>query len=106
MSEQWTQVEAVQLCIEIERVCPTYGCHVALTGGLLYKPGPRKDCDLLIYRIRQWGEIDMEGLWAALSAIGVEKTSGFGWCYKATYKGKQIDFLFPEETGGEYVKDE
>jgi len=106
MTDQWTQEEAVQLCTEIEKICTKYGCHVALTGGLLYKAGPRKDCDLLFYRIRQWDEIDMEGLWAGLSIIRIKQTSGFGWCYKATYRGKKIDFFFPEEEGEEYVKHE
>ena len=49
----WTQQHAIELCKRIESVCPRYGCHVALTGGLLYKDGPRKDCDILFYRIRQ-----------------------------------------------------
>lgn len=33
----WTQAEAVALAKKIEAVCPAFGCHVALTGGLLYK---------------------------------------------------------------------
>lgn len=33
----WTQQEAVDLCVIIESVCVEFGCHVALTGGLLYK---------------------------------------------------------------------
>ncbi len=103
---KWTQAEAIALCREIEAICPPFGCHVALTGGLLYKDGPRKDCDLLFYRIRQVEEIDEDGLFGALSAIGVEKASGFGWCHKATYQGKQIDCFFPEEQGGEYVSGE
>lgn len=43
----WTQAEAIALCREIEQICPRFGCHVALTGGCLYKDGPRKDADLL-----------------------------------------------------------
>ena len=100
----WTLEEAIALAQKIEAICPRYGAHVALTGGLLYKSGKRKDCDLLFYRIRQVGAIDHENLFIALKSIGVEKTSGFGWCHKATYNGKPIDFFFPEETGGEYVQ--
>lgn len=100
----WTQAEAIELCTRIEVTCPLYGCHVALTGGLLYKTGPRKDCDLLFYRIRQVKKIDMPGLWKSLAALGVEKCRGFGWCYKATYQGKTIDCFFPEEEKGpDYV---
>lgn len=100
---QWTQDEAISLCIEIENICPQFGCHVALTGGLLYKDGPRKDCDILFYRIRQRDTIDQNGLWDALASIGVERTRGFGWCHKATWRGKNIDMFFPENDSGEYV---
>ena len=93
----WTQPEAIALCVSVEGICPAYGCHVALTGGLLYKNGNRKDCDLLFYRIRQRSEIDMDGLWSALDEIGLVKLSGFGWCYKAKFKGKSVDCFFPEE---------
>lgn len=101
----WTHEEAVELCRKIEAVCPEHGCHVALTGGTLYKDGGRKDCDILFYRIRQSPEIDMEGLVDALADIGVEFSSGFGWCVKFTYEGKKIDAFFPEEDG-EYPTDD
>ena len=99
---QWTQAEAVALCREIEAACPPFGCHVALTGGTLYKDGPRKDLDVLFYRIRQVKEIDEAGLFLALADIGVERRSGFGWCIKALYRGKNIDCFFPEQAEGEY----
>lgn len=98
----WTQAEALRLCREIEAVCPEYGAHVALTGGLLYKDGPRKDADLLFYRIRQVEEIDTDGLFERLKEIGIAKVRGLGWCHKATWNGKPIDFFFPEEDGNEY----
>lgn len=101
----WTQDEAIELCKAIEAVCPPFGCHVALTGGLLYRAGPRKDCDILFYRIRQTKQIDMDGLLAALVKIGMEKPHGWGWCYKSKLLGKSIDCFFPEEQGGEYVSD-
>lgn len=99
----WTQKQAVALCREVEAVCPPFGCHVALTGGTLYKEGPRKDLDLLFYRIRQIDEINLEGLWAALADIGLERIRGFGWCHKARYGGKPIDCFFPESVGGENI---
>ncbi|WP_315136425.1 hypothetical protein [Achromobacter marplatensis] len=98
----WTQQEAIDLCIAVEAICPPFGCHVALTGGTLYKDGPRKDCDLLFYRIRQVEEIDQAGLFEALKAIGVERKSGFGWVHKAVYGGLNIDMFFPEAEDGEY----
>ena len=102
----WTQEEAIQLCRLLEALAPTFGCHVALTGGCLYKDGERKDCDILLYRIRQVSAIDTEGLFAALSLIGFEGIAGFGWVFKAKYKGKSVDLFFPEEVGGEYVPSE
>lgn len=99
----WTQSEAIKLCTKIESICPQFGCHVALTGGALYKTGYRKDLDILFYRIRQVKQIDMDGLWIALERIGIKKKSGFGWCYKAKYGIKSVDCFFPEEESGEYV---
>ena len=95
MPPKWTQAEAIALCIKVEAICPQFGCHVALTGGLLYKDGERKDCDLLFYRIRQTEKIDYEGLWMALDEIGLQQYSGCGWCYKAEYKGKKGRLLLP-----------
>lgn len=98
----WDQDEAIALCIAIEAICPQYGCHVALTGGLLYKDGRRKDADILFYRIRQEPQIDVEGLFTALGQIGITKESGFGWCVKGKKDGKNIDFFFPESEGEDY----
>lgn len=93
----WTQAEALALCARMEEVTPEFGCHVALTGGLLYKEGPRKDADILLYRIRQTPKIDLDGLFEALAKIGIERTRGYGWVHKARYQGKPIDLFFPEE---------
>ena len=103
---KWTQAEAIDLCVKVEAICPKFGCHVALTGGLLYKQGERKDCDLLFYRIRQVEQIDFDWLWDALNEIGLEMVSGFGWCYKGKYCGRSVDMFSPEEQGGEYNPDE
>ena len=101
----WTQPEAIALCVAIEAICPKYGCHVALTGGLLYKDGLRKDCDILFYRIRQQKQIQIEAMWQELVRIGFIKVSGFGWCFKAEYgpQRKKVDCFFPEEEKGEYI---
>lgn len=103
---RWTQSEAIALCAEVEKLVPACGCHVALTGGCLYKEGERKDLDLLFYRIRQIPVIEMDMLWQELATIGIVKVSGHGWVYKALYNGKGIDCFFPEETGGEYTDEE
>jgi hypothetical protein len=95
----WSHSQAVDLCRKIEAICPAFGCHVALTGGTLYRDGERKDADILFYRIRQVEVIDIDGLMAALKLIGIQPGDDFGWCYKATYHGKKIDFFFPERDG-------
>ncbi len=102
MNTKWTLVESIDLCRKIEAVCPKFFCHVALTGGVLYKEGERKDLDILFYRIRQQDEIDFDGLDEALGELGLNYTSGFGWCWKYKYQGKNIDIFFPEEEGNEY----
>jgi hypothetical protein len=96
----WMRDEAIDLCRAIEEVAPAFGCHVALTGGLLYKFGPRKDCDVLFYRIRQVDEIDIDGLFDALKPLGIERvTDKASWCIKATHAGRHIDCFFPELPG-------
>jgi hypothetical protein len=80
----------------IEAICPEYGCHVALTGGCLYKDGPRKDLDLVFYRIRHVPEIDVWKLLEELKNIGFSKVVGGGWRYVAQYEGKTVDLLFPD----------
>ena len=92
---------AVLICREIEQVAPDFGCHVALTGGCLYKDGDRKDLDILFYRIRQIKEIDKDGLFKALEKLGMSDISGFGWLHKAKHGVHSIDIFFPEEQEGE-----
>lgn len=104
----WSQLEAIDLCRRLERMAPKFGAHIALTGGCLYKKGPRKDVDILIYRIRQQDSIDIGGFIDELSRMGVYVDPGaFGWVYKAcTEDGRNIDFFFPEEQGDQYEEAE
>jgi hypothetical protein len=81
----------------LEGICPQFHCHVALTGGCLYKDGRRKDADVLFYRIRQQKVIDEVGLIAKLKELGFEIVKRSGWVLKVTYEGKPIDMFFPEE---------
>ena len=94
--------DGVEICRLIEGVAPEFGCHVALTGGTLYKDADRKDIDILFYRIRQVTEINQDGLFAVLEGLGFKKPTGFGWCFKSEYRGHKLDMFFPEEQGGEY----
>lgn len=79
---QWILPEALELCTLIQSISPAFNCHPALTGGLLYKTGPRKDCDIVIY---QRGDVDgkrepinWEGLWVALAFAGLDMLHDYG----------------------------
>lgn len=101
--EPWTQEEAFRFCHLVEQIAPEFGAHVALTGGLLYKDGPRKDCDIVLYRIRQREVVDFDGLWAALKPHGVEFVADYGWCKKLKYEGKPVDAFDPDEDAWENI---
>ena len=96
-SVAWTQKQAISFCTSLEGIAPAYGAHVALTGGLLYRSGKRKDCDVVIYRHGGWPEpIDRAGLQAACeSMLGMITVRATGRVYKMLDKdGKQVDLLF------------
>lgn len=95
----WTQRDVFKLCVGLEEIAPAFGAHVALTGGLLYKLGKRKDADILFYSIRQVDVIDISGLLNSMKEIGFTAISGpyHNWLYKAEYEGKPVDLFFPEE---------
>lgn len=102
----WTKEEAFAFCRIMEAVAPTYGAHVALTGGLLYKDGERKDCDILLYRIRERETpVDFDAMFAALIPYGVQFVDDFGWCKKITWNGKKVDVFDPDNDGEYPTKD-
>jgi hypothetical protein len=92
----WTREEALKLATEVEAIAPQFGAHVGLTGGLLYKEGPRKDADLLFSRIRQEA-LNLAGLLVALEGVGLVVFADHGFVKKASYNGKVVDLLFPEQ---------
>lgn len=99
----WTTAAALSLCKRIEAVCVPFGVHVALTGGLLYKDGPRKDCDIMLYAVRQQ-EPDWFRLWDVLEQIGLTVHANYGFVIKARYAGLPVDILRPDfPDNGEYA---
>lgn len=98
----WTQAEAIQLATKLESIAPEYGAHIALSGGCLYREGPRKDLDIVVYRIRQKTLEKSEFLFALLQ-LGIVVVRDCGFVVKArTSSGRPVDFLFPEDKTGEY----
>jgi hypothetical protein len=106
MSEVWTLETAAQLCRMVEDIAPSFGAHVALTGGCLYKDGERKDVDLVFYCIRQCDAIDEQGLLDGLALEGFSIGKQHGWVYKAMYEGKEVDLFFPEAYPAGIPRDE
>lgn len=98
MENPWTQEAAIELCRKIEAFAPNYNLHVALTGGLLYKDGPRKDCDIVLYRVRH-EPANWAGLWTEAKEHGLVCVEDFGWCKKCRYEGKPVDIFDPDEDG-------
>ena len=99
----WTIDEAREVCKLINSVSLPFNCHPALTGDLLYKDGPRKDCDIVIYQRGDTkgvkADIDWVGLWVALKNVGIELRWDYGYCKKCLWKGKMIDILDPTDDG-------
>lgn len=96
----WTFETAQPLIKKLEACLPAAGCHVALTGGVLYKEGQRKDLDLIIYRVRN-ANINNTRMLEAFDACEVTIIRRYGWMYKASYNGNPIDILIPESKGTE-----
>jgi hypothetical protein len=108
VSNQWSTLEAIALIRSLEPLAAKCGYHLALTGGLLYKDGPRKDADIVIYRVRQ--ELKsaerLARMFTMFESVGVSFADCYDnsaqWIRKATFNGKQIDFFYPEAGFGSY----
>lgn len=111
----WTQEQAIALCKTLEEVAPSYGIHIALTGGCLYggqtgNVDNRKDCDIILYRIRQ-KEMDLPGFFKLIENKGVTRLDDNKnpWCHKfqsTIWPFGLIDFLIPEAPRPEKLEEE
>lgn len=107
----WTQQEAIALCVVLEPVAAAHRCHVALTGGLLYKEGQRKDCDIIVYfegkkktdiELTTFVQcVDRNALLQAFWTVGLAYQDIYSRVVKCLYYGKPVDLIFPE-LDGEY----
>ncbi len=104
LDEQESEVEsectyemAVALCAALYKVLEPEGYYPALTGGLLYKEGNRKDIDIVIYRNRQkiqgFEVVDIANL---LAKVHLNITDSFGFVTKAEWHGFIVDIFNPE----------
>lgn len=100
----------VELCRLVHSVSPAFGIFPALTGGVLYRDGQRKDYDVILYHHRQL-EQDYRQLGAALLLLGITDPDGNAlwrdadprWCTKAKWAGNSVDFLCPDVEGDNYA---
>ncbi len=87
----------IRLCKILFEKLSDKGIYPALTGGLLYKSGNRKDIDIVLYRNRQSvEEFETIELKEILSVAGVEITGFFGFVTKAKWEGVVVDLFNPE----------
>lgn len=107
--ERWTTEEGVALCHLLEPLVEPFDCHVALTGGLLYAEGPRKDCDIVIYRRGRYKDedelpaFDRDKLLDALKPTLIIYDV-YARVVKAGYKEKAVDLLFVNTFDGQGVE--
>lgn len=95
--------DGILLCQMLYPALKQIGLFPALTGGVLYKGGNRKDIDIVIYRHRQdrssgW-ETTNEDIAKVLMDCGITITGFFGFTTKASWRGIQVDILNPESCG-------
>lgn len=96
---------AEELCKVLYGKLEPIGYYPALTGGLLYKDGNRKDIDIIIYRNRQKVEsFETVDLTLVLSEVGVTITASFGFVTKAKWKGLVVDIFNPETNNEAFNK--
>ena len=104
-AKTWDFNSAVLACRKIEVVVETFGFHVALSGGTLYKLGIRKDVDIWIYphtvdRSRMLNRTETDYMANMVANIfSTTSTRASSKCYndgKIVYKlGNNIDLFFP-----------
>ena len=97
VTKQCTQQDGINLCkILYDKLSPL-GFYPALTGGLVYKDGPRKDIDIVIFRNRQnHDSFETTQIFHILASVGVKITGWFGFVTKAEWNGFTIDLFNPE----------
>lgn len=95
--------DILRLAKLLEPIADHAGFHIGLTGGQLYKEGERKDIDFVVYGTREGADKlpdinDLMVKWSN-SLPDFQCKSFHGYVTKATWKGYDLDFLYPEFDG-------
>ncbi len=91
------KINGVDLCQRMYKKLSEYGYFPALTGGLLYKEGNRKDIDIVVFRHRQEvHRFEMRDIEHHLIDIGFYDFNYFGFVTKAKWMGFKVDLFNPE----------
>lgn len=89
--------DGIEICKLLYLVLSPHGYYPALTGGMCYKSGERKDIDIVIYRNRQKiNKFEMTDIFTHLEKIGIEISGHYGFVTKAKWNGFVIDLFNPE----------
>ena len=101
MENPVTQQDGIKLCGILWSKLNDRGYFPALTGGLLYKEGERKDIDIVIYRHRQkHQQFEMTDIFELLEECGLYDLQHFGFVTKAKWRGVVVDLFNPESVSG------
>ena len=96
------KLEAEKLCRKMYDELSPEGYYPALTGGLLYKDGPRKDIDIVVFRNRQKHlSFEMLDIKNELEDMGFYDIIFYGFVTKARYDGLVVDLFNPESLMGD-----
>tara|TARA_R110000822_G_scaffold147071_3_gene286125 strand:+ start:1080 stop:1451 length:372 start_codon:yes stop_codon:yes gene_type:complete len=91
------QQDGIWLCEGLHEILHLSGYYPALTGGLLYKEGNRKDIDIVIFRHRQNVEqFEMQDIERFLVRAGLSELKYYGFVTKAKWNGFTVDLFNPE----------
>lgn len=73
--KRWTLAQAIEFCRELEKhlSCQPIVCHVALTGGVLYRGQSDKDLDVVLYPHDSSTPIALHTLCVYLERCGLQR---------------------------------
>jgi len=95
-----TQLEsAVHLCALLYTELKQNDIFPALTGGVLYKNGTRKDIDIIMYRGESGQTLNVHDVHDVLQKLEIEVLGNFNRVAKCKWGAWNLDIIFPEAEG-------